>query len=1033
MKEQQLIELVTKAQNGDKCALNDLVAQCYDDIYYYVLKTVKDQDLAADVTQDSFLEIMTTIDKLRDPKAFNIWARRVAYHKCTHHFRKTKEILVDETEDGESIFDNIADESEYSLPEKVLEDKEFCSTIMDMINGLPSEQTNALLLFYYENLDVKQIAEIQNAAEGTVKSRLNYARKALKSKIEEYEKKTQTKLHSVAILPLLLRFVFGNEKESMPKIAIPATMTAGAVVSGGAASSALGTSVAGAIGKATGGALFAKIVASVAAVAVVTGGSIFAVHKLGNDENAQGSENDLPAVNIIDQSETQSVDINTDSTESSYSNQASTENVTSADDTSSEISQEEVQTESIDELFGKWELANSAENTVSAAAEIPQGFMINSEGITINGITYKARVGNRNFIFEDAEKPLKDIDLYYEIYNENEYIICMSQGSSRYYFFRPDEYEAVELTEENVFDYIQSTEELHERFDNNYSIYGIVDFTDNAAFPSWFVIDSEYSVVTKAITINADGSYVLGDIISETPSEGSFAFEKFPNYSRGVGRTNNEYDLQDQETLNGEFACTKLTNIKSVQGVVYIHKSNELCRHDYESVITQPDCLNGGNTQIICKLCGENKIVDETAPLGHDYSHWEVIAEANCQVSGSQTHKCKLCGLEETEEIPVADHDFGEWTVVSVANCNTQGEQTRVCNACNYQATETTPALGHDYGDGVVIKEATTCADMGLKRFSCKNCGHSYDKEVKGEHVFGEREIDFVGNARYTCQGCYFRYYDFWENDESRFSDKDPNAALRTDKTNFKESQYTGMLADWSDDWIEYMNLTKLSIQDYSYRSTQPGEDISIWDIMDVVSEDKDANQVLAEYNGPFRTEFQRCFGWLPAEAVLDTIEYPEGDVIVVNIDGKEQCDAYRSQAPNIPSSKKQEVVEDMAAYLVHNSAFDGMDVYNAAANMGDGIKNNVFYDYTFRYYSAFDCVAAGIGVCQGQSELYQVMCEYAGINSQIVIGTLRGVGHSWNSITFSDGTVRYIDPTNLYADYLYLVTDEYLRRTHSW
>jgi len=302
MNNEKIAELIIKAQKGDSSAKNDIVAECYDELYYYILKTVKSEDIAADVTQDTFLEILETLNSLREPKAFALWARRIAYHKSAMYFRKSKEILVEENEDGETIFDEIVDEGEDALPEKVAEDKEFRATILGMINSLPSEQTNALLLYYYEKRSISEIAEIQNASEGTVKSRLNYARKSIKGKVEEYEAKTGTKLHSIAILPILLRFVFDSDKASMPALSVPASVTAaaGAAAVGAGTGAATGATVAGATvagagAKAAGGAIAAKIIAGVLAASLAIGGTAFGISKLsGKDDNQSFNEENIP-------------------------------------------------------------------------------------------------------------------------------------------------------------------------------------------------------------------------------------------------------------------------------------------------------------------------------------------------------------------------------------------------------------------------------------------------------------------------------------------------------------------------------------------------------------------------------------------------------------------------------------------------------------------------------------------------------------------------------------------------------------------
>ncbi|MBR4950332.1 MAG: hypothetical protein IKZ23_00095, partial [Clostridia bacterium] len=107
MENNKITQLVTKAQSGDKNALNMLMNDIYNDLYYYVLKTVKDSELAADITQESCIEIITSINKLQSPQAFGVWSKRIAFCQCTRYFRKTKEVLAEENEDGETVFDTL--------------------------------------------------------------------------------------------------------------------------------------------------------------------------------------------------------------------------------------------------------------------------------------------------------------------------------------------------------------------------------------------------------------------------------------------------------------------------------------------------------------------------------------------------------------------------------------------------------------------------------------------------------------------------------------------------------------------------------------------------------------------------------------------------------------------------------------------------------------------------------------------------------------------------------------------------------------
>lgn len=268
MNKEALTPLVIKAQAKDPQALNDLMNTCYETLYYYAYNEVKDYDLAADITQESCIEIMSTLESLRKPEAFLSWAGRIVTHKCSRHYRQVKnEVSLTEDEDGETILDRLPDNSRGSLPQQVQEDKEFKQLMWEMLDSLPPEQRQALLLYYVEDFSVGQIAEMQDVPAGTVKSRLNYGRKAVISKVDAYEKKTGTKLHSLAPLPLLLYFLFRENKAAVAKMATGALGKVWAGISAAGTATA-GSAAVGGASAAAGAGLGVKIIAGVAAAAV---------------------------------------------------------------------------------------------------------------------------------------------------------------------------------------------------------------------------------------------------------------------------------------------------------------------------------------------------------------------------------------------------------------------------------------------------------------------------------------------------------------------------------------------------------------------------------------------------------------------------------------------------------------------------------------------------------------------------------------------------------------------------------------------
>lgn len=287
MEREKLIALVIAGQKGDAEALNGLFDAFYNDVYYFALKTVKDPDRACDVTQDTFVKIIEHIGDLQEPAAFVPWMKQITYRECIRYTPQSKEVLVDMDADGNSIFDIAAEDRAEFIPDAALDQQEFRKTILDMLDTLSAEQRAATMLYYYDELSVKQIAQIQNVSEGTVKSRLNYARKSIKSAVEHYEKKHGVRLHSVALLPLLA-WLFATSRTSMPAAGVlaasgaveAAAATAGGVATataagtaaagGVATATATGTTAAGGTAAAAGVSLTAKIIAAVTAAAVLT-------------------------------------------------------------------------------------------------------------------------------------------------------------------------------------------------------------------------------------------------------------------------------------------------------------------------------------------------------------------------------------------------------------------------------------------------------------------------------------------------------------------------------------------------------------------------------------------------------------------------------------------------------------------------------------------------------------------------------------------------------------------------------------------
>ena len=89
MNNQQQYDLIVRAQAGDSDAMESLFSEYYNNVYYFALKTVKDPDLACDITQETFVEIMQTIGNLKEPAAFNQWIKKITATRCVNALTRT--------------------------------------------------------------------------------------------------------------------------------------------------------------------------------------------------------------------------------------------------------------------------------------------------------------------------------------------------------------------------------------------------------------------------------------------------------------------------------------------------------------------------------------------------------------------------------------------------------------------------------------------------------------------------------------------------------------------------------------------------------------------------------------------------------------------------------------------------------------------------------------------------------------------------------------------------------------------------------
>lgn len=228
-----LAELIEKSKRGDRSAQERLVLETQNKVYYHCKKFLKNDADAQDATQDVLIAMLTKLDALREPAAFWGWLNRITVNRCKELTRGVTEWQIPEDDEGNSMLDDVETLDDQTVPDKAIDNAETQRLVLDIIDSLPAEQRMTVTFFYYDEMSVKAIAEAMEVSEGTVKSRLNYARKAIKAGVEKLEEKDGTRLYGVSILPFLGHFLrLGAESQGLSPAAA-AAVTQGALAGAG--------------------------------------------------------------------------------------------------------------------------------------------------------------------------------------------------------------------------------------------------------------------------------------------------------------------------------------------------------------------------------------------------------------------------------------------------------------------------------------------------------------------------------------------------------------------------------------------------------------------------------------------------------------------------------------------------------------------------------------------------------------------------------------------------------------------------------
>lgn len=182
-------KLVGRMQSGDEEAFTMMVKQYEKLVYYIAMKSLNDPADAKDVMQETFIEVKKSIQNLKDPKLFKAWLNRVVFSKVSRYYSKHREFAMDDSTSGQLY--RIQEKRSYMVPEKAMQFRNNKELLDACILQLKPIYREVILLRYFEQLSLLEIAKVLAIPEGTVKSRINVAKKELKKTILELESKEQ--------------------------------------------------------------------------------------------------------------------------------------------------------------------------------------------------------------------------------------------------------------------------------------------------------------------------------------------------------------------------------------------------------------------------------------------------------------------------------------------------------------------------------------------------------------------------------------------------------------------------------------------------------------------------------------------------------------------------------------------------------------------------------------------------------------------------------------------------------------------------
>lgn len=209
-------EAVEKAKQGDQQAKEVLYTETCQHMFFLAKSIVKSDEEAMDIIHDSYICVFQKLDNIKNAAGFKSYLRTTVANRCKNYLRKKKPLyLSDMTEDGEEFE---LEDIDGEIPDELLENKDVIECVRRVVESLPEEQRMCVILRYYDEMSLQEIADTLEVSLGTVKSRLSRASKKMRDEIERLEKEENKKFRCIIPFFWLRAGLEGMENETdVPK------------------------------------------------------------------------------------------------------------------------------------------------------------------------------------------------------------------------------------------------------------------------------------------------------------------------------------------------------------------------------------------------------------------------------------------------------------------------------------------------------------------------------------------------------------------------------------------------------------------------------------------------------------------------------------------------------------------------------------------------------------------------------------------------------------------------------------------------